>query len=235
MPNHITSRLHVEGKSEDVKRLFDFIKSDAKDEDGDPILIDFNKILPMPAELDVESSSMGEDGQKYLLGHSCNILEREAYKQSEHNKKMEALKEDNPQFFEKCLQLGRQYLSNIAKYGKTNWYGWRLANWETKWNAYDIRKESEDILYFNTAWSGVPNLISILAAKFPEVTIKYDFADENTGYNVGSYIMKGECVEDNSPADDSAEAWALVFDLGVADIEDYEEQPDGSYQYKEED
>lgn len=77
--------------------------------------------------------------------------------------------------------------------------------------------------------------MSQLAAKFPEVTIKYDFADEDTGYNVGSYIMSGDEVEDYSPANNSAEAWAIVFDLGVADIEDYEEQPDGSYRYKEED
>lgn len=111
MPNHITSRLQVEGKPEDVKRLFDFIKSDAKDEDGDSILIDFNKILPMPAELDVESSSEGADGKKYLLGHSGNILEREAYKKSEHCMKMEAMKEENPKRFEKCMQLGKSSIS----------------------------------------------------------------------------------------------------------------------------
>ncbi len=235
MPNHITNRLIIEGKEDEVKKVFDFIKSDKNDEDGAPIYIDFNKIMPMSSDLDVPSSSEGEDGKKYLLGLSGNIFQREAYQRSEHYQRMETLKNEAPERFERCLELGRKYLHNIAEYGNEDWYGWRIANWGTKWNAYDIHLEDWNVLYFNTAWSGVPKLISMLAVMFPEVTIKYDFADENTGYNVGSYIMRGEEVEDNSPADDSAEAWAIVFELSVASIEDYEEQPDGSYSYKEED
>lgn len=235
MPNHITNRLRIEGKPEDVQKLFDFIKSDLKDKDGDEILIDFNKIVPMPLSLDIASSSEGEDGKQYLLGLSANILKREAYKRSEHYQKMEAMKVEFPERFDRCLELGRQYLHNIAEYGNQDWYSWSIANWGTKWNAYEISKEDDKTLYFQTAWNGVPQLISQLAIKFPEVSIKYDFADEDAGYNVGSFIMRGEEVEDNSPANDTAEAWALVFDLGVASIDDYVQQPNGSYLYKEED
>lgn len=108
-----------------------------------------------------------------------------------------------------------------------------LANWGTKWNAYESYIDGDGAIYFQTAWSGVPDLIAQLAAKFPSLTIEYDFADEDVGCNVGSYIFFGEAAVDNSPANDSAEAWAIVFDLGVADREDYEEQPNGSYVYKE--
>jgi hypothetical protein len=45
----------------------------------------------------------------------------------------------------------------IKEYGFDNWYDWRLANWDTKWNSYDVNVESdnEDQLHvsFFTAWS----------------------------------------------------------------------------------
>lgn len=233
MPNHITNRLNVEGKKEDIDKLFDFIKSDVNDEDGKFVLIDFNKIIPMPDSLDIPSSTEGEDGQKYLLGHSGNLFQIGAYKKSEHYKKMEALRTQNPKDFDRCIELGKQFLHNIANYGHTDWYSWRIANWGTKWNAYEIVKDGDNTIFFQTAWNGVPKLIRKLASMFPDVTIKYDFADEDAGYNVGSFIMKGYEVENNSPADDSAEAWSLVFDLDVASREDYIEQPDGSFRYKE--
>ena len=233
MPNHITNRIRITGNPEDAQKLYDFIKSDEKDSDGEISVIDFNKIVPMPDSLDISSSSEGEDGKRYLLGMAGNILERQAYQKSDHFKKMETMKVENPKWFEKHMELGRQYLNNIATYGYANWYNWRLANWGTKWNAYESYIDGDGAICFQTAWSGVPDLIAQLAAKFPSLTIEYDFADENTGWNVGSYIMNGDEVEDISPADDSAEAWALVFDLGVADRDDYEEQPDGSYAYKE--
>lgn len=88
---------------------------------------------------------------------------------------------------------------------------------------------------FNTAWNGVPGLICKLGAMFPAVTIKYDYADEDTSYNTGSYIIHWNDVQDNSPENGSPEAWELVFDLEVADIDDYVRQEDGTYKWKEED
>ena len=45
----------------------------------------------------------------------------------------------------------------IKEYGFDNWYDWRLANWDTKWNAYEVDIEVNDkdnlIVYFFTAWS----------------------------------------------------------------------------------
>ena len=45
----------------------------------------------------------------------------------------------------------------IKEYGFDNWYDWRIANWDTKWNSYevDIAKNDEDelVVHFLTAWS----------------------------------------------------------------------------------
>lgn len=235
MPNHITNRLVIEGTSEEVAKVFDFIKSDTPNEKGVYALVDFNKIVPMPETLDVSSSSVGKDGKDYLLGLSGNCFQVAEYKKSAHYEKMKQMEKDNPEWFNKHLELGRQYLRNIADYGHCTWYEWRYANWGTKWNAYEIEKVDDNTMMFQTAWAGVPDLICKLGAMFPEVTIKYDYADEDTSYNVGSYIITGEDVDDNSPASASPEAWKLVFDLGVAIEEDYVEQPDGTFVYKEDD
>lgn len=233
MPNHITNRLIIEGATEEVAKVFDFLKADKPDEAGNVVLVDFNKILPMPESLDVESSSDGIDGKQYLLGMSGNILEVHRYKESDHHKKMIEMREHNPDRFERCLELGRKYLRNTADYGCSTWYEWRRRNWGTKWNAYDIEKLSDNSIMFNTAWSGVLGLICKLGEMFPAVTIKYDYADENISYNAGSYIIHGDDVQDFSLENDSPEAWELAFDLGVQDIEDYVKQPDGTYKWKE--
>lgn len=235
MPNHITNRLIIEGATEEVAKVFDFLKADKPNESGVVVLVDFNKLVPMPESLEVESSSDGDDGKKYLLGMSGNSLEVHKYKESDHYKKMTEMEEQNPDRFERCLELGRQYLRNTADYGCTTWYEWRYRNWGTKWNAYDIEKPSDNSIMFNTAWRGVPGLICKLGAMFPAVTIKYDYADENSSYNTGSYIIHDDDVQDNSPEDASPEAWKLVFDLGVEDIDDFVEQPDGTYKWKEDD
>lgn len=90
------------------------------------------------------------------------------------------------------------------KYGEENcWYKWSIKNWGTKWNA--IRPSRKDnIIEFETAWSGVPDLIRKLTFIFPEVEIKYSFADEDIGHNLGCYSFKDaeikraifECEED---------------------------------------
>lgn len=88
------------------------------------------------------------------------------------------------------------------KYGVVGWYDWRILNWGTKWNAYQI-SSYRNIIFFQTAWSGVPNLIRTLALRFPKVEIEYAYADEDYGYNVGvgfskEGIFKFKTLEDNS-------------------------------------
>ncbi len=60
MPNHITNRLIIEGATEEVAKVFDFLKADKPNESGVVVLVDFNKLVPMPESLEVESSSDGD-------------------------------------------------------------------------------------------------------------------------------------------------------------------------------
>lgn len=41
---------------------------------------------------------------------------------------------DNKKHFSNILELGKQYVENIKKYGYPQWYDWCVENWGTKWN-----------------------------------------------------------------------------------------------------
>lgn len=66
-----------------------------------------------------------------------------------------------------------------------NWYKWNIANWGTKWNAYNvnlIKNEGDTlIVQFDTAWSTPDPVIQTLAQWFPELRIMHEYFDE--GWN----------------------------------------------------
>ena len=74
------------------------------------------------------------------------------------------------------------------------WSTWCVRYWGTKWNAYDIVKQDNTII-FDTAWNGVPRLILLLGDKFKEVDFFYKYADEDWGNNLG-YL---NITDDGSP------------------------------------
>lgn len=69
------------------------------------------------------------------------------------------------------------------------WYDWRVAHWGTKWNSYgyEYSEESDDTIWFDTAWSAPHPVIEKLSEMFPEVGIEHCWADEDIGYNCGRY------------------------------------------------
>lgn len=105
--------------------------------------------------------------------------------------------------------------SDEELYGRENTtLGWAIRNWGTKWNAYSQRRISNNTIYFETAWSGIPDLIYKLAWIFPDITIGYSYADEDTGYNTGIFTFRG--VSDTSVvtySDGSKEAYDLAFNI----------------------
>ena len=63
MPNHVTNRLNLIGEQTRIDELLDRIKNDELGRGT----IDFNKIIPMPEALDVESGSVESDAIKAYL------------------------------------------------------------------------------------------------------------------------------------------------------------------------
>lgn len=216
MANDVLNRMTVTGPDEVVARLFDFIKGE--NEKGEDLLIDFNKIIPMPAELMVEESTRSQEAEAYVFVHEHHLPDPRVVGYYKYPYADQAMKD--PEEFKKYLSLGHQLVSNREKYGHPTWYDWRRNKWGSKWNADDCIKIDENTIQFITPWNGVPKVIQALADKFPEVIITYQYADDV--YNCGSFFHAKGTTNDNSPEPWSVEAFDLCFDLGIACRSDFE-------------
>ena len=53
------------------------------------------------------------------------------------------------------------------------WYDWRVQNWDTKWDAYDVVVTDDDPecteIDFNTAWSPPEAICNEIREQYPEV------------------------------------------------------------------
>ena len=70
------------------------------------------------------------------------------------------------------------------------WYDWRLINWDTKWDAYDVEVIDEDHdcveIQFNTAWSPPTAICNELREQYPDIAISW-FYDE-PGCEIAGYL-----------------------------------------------
>lgn len=159
MPNWVTNKLTIQGKdsSKIMKSLL------ILDEDKE-YRFDFNKITPMPEDLNIISGSLTERSiELYLTLINPDIKhfgsEHTDYDFFEKQKKLayqgkrfgeyrEALSQeqideivkthvDNNTFkdINELIAYGKKALSNIEKYGAKDWYSWSIEHWGTKWNA----------------------------------------------------------------------------------------------------
>ena len=70
------------------------------------------------------------------------------------------------------------------------WYDWRVQNWDTKWDAYDIVVTDDDPdcteIEFNTAWSPPEAICNALREQYPDLSISW-FYDE-PGCEIAGYL-----------------------------------------------
>lgn len=110
--------------------------------------------------------------------------------------------------------MSQAEIDEYEKQGIPTWYYWNRENWGTKWNAHATERESINTFTFETAWSSVPKIVAEMSRQFPEVSIEYLYADEDTGYNCGEYEYKaGEVIRHYIPKGGSKEAYDIAFKL----------------------
>ena len=129
MPNNTTNILIIRGTKKEIETIHNLILT--TNDDGNDM--DFQKIIPMPEDLNVVSGSSGDEAYQCL--HTENGYERYmAY----HWVKEAGVttKEELIAFLEKrsstdksvgrlsWRELGDRYASNLEKYGATTWYDW---------------------------------------------------------------------------------------------------------------
>ena len=225
MPNYVTNRLEINADREAVQNVMNFLKGENYD-DGTPCYIDFNNIIPMPKELLIEASSSGELGMQYIIA-----MQRKPFNSLDDLKVIQWVESQEGKAKKEVLQLGRTYLKNREKYGYPTWYEWSIATWGTKWNALHQDFEEPNVLWFDTAWSGVPRLIQKLSEIFPDIEFHYAYADEDLGYNVGRGTVRNGEIDMTFPEGGSNEAFEIVFFVKPG-LDEYFELTDEGYRWR---
>lgn len=190
MPNHVINKVAIRGDKLELSLCREQIIDAYKTKDDEtPRNFSFNTIIPMPESLRIESGSRTDCGIKYI---------KSGYVLTDWMKKWS--KEE----IDRVAELGKKALENIRKFGYKDWYDWRLAKWGTKWDAYEIdvsEEESSINLSFQTAWSTPFEAMKELSRQFPKLTVYVQYADEDFGYNCGTYLLKGGKTESQSYGD----------------------------------
>lgn len=252
MPNHVTNRLNLIGEQTRIDELLDKIKNDELGRGT----IDFNKIIPMPEALDVESGSVESDAIKAYLKAACPITDDYGVKKLEPEAYRSIVGKLDSKFYVKytdqkimetdlnvpnaseLIKQGQVYVDNLLNYGATTWYDWRCNNWGTKWNAYDFRPFEDNTLTFSTAWSRALPIIDKLSEMYPDIRFSYGWADEDIGVNVGRLEMMNKEMDFlDIPDTQSKEAYEMAAEIRGERLEDYclyYDEKTGNYEYREE-
>ena len=254
MPNWVCNHLIIHGENA-VEVMNSLLYENSESENGYDV--DFNKIIPMPEDLKIESGSVTHDCAKLYVNamlEGCDAYKKYAalyvqafgkdlaMSEDEQRKTMEYVmlhkdyEKNCPMFQTKAdaYAYGKKALDNYEKYGAKDWYDWSIQNWGTKWNAHDtiVNDPGEANVYFHTAWSAPLPFLDALSRKYPELTFDFEFADEDIGYNTGKMTIKnGEILEGGFLDDASKEAYETYFELWGGEDEYRFNAKTGTYEY----
>lgn len=229
MPNHVKNILAFDADREKIQQIL----NDIKDDEIGVGSIDFNKLIPRPKSLNIECGSNTDKGLKLFIDmrkEALNTVDMIKYAQDSREfiqalkskvlfmKKYNSMSDEDKELFE----LGGTAFENTQKYGAPTWYEWSIANWDTKWNAYDCSYDKDRTLFFHTAWSAPDKVIKALSEKYPDIQIGHMWADEDIGNNLGKRIyFGGEVILENIPEAFSKEAYDLAFKVWDCTPADY--------------
>ena len=164
MPNHCHNRVtfYAAGTSEESADQIAKLKKIFEDENV------FTQIIPEPDW--INTPLMSKDVKEYSF--------------SEPRGKVGEL----PQYVDGAF--GKTLRFKSTGIADDRWYDWRVQNWDTKWDAYDLVVTDEDPdqfeVEFNTAWSPPEAICSALRDQYPDVDISW-FYDE-PGCEIAGYL-----------------------------------------------
>lgn len=203
MPNHVINNISLRGDPKKIRLLLETVKSDKIGAGS----IDFNKVIPMPESLNIETSSRTDQGLKayrdfieaYTVGHTEECADISV-------KSEEIFLHQRTDIRRDVWELGKTAWNNIKQYGAATWFDWRVSNWGTKWNAYGYGENTsgchkEDMLSFQTAWSAPYPVLERLSEMFPDIEMEHEWANEDISQNCGRHRYKGgKRIEEYFPA-----------------------------------
>lgn len=270
MPNWVANHIKIQGKnSAEVLRSL-LTEREDENEAGCGFDLDFNKIIPMPESLKIESGSTtnacvemyltsinpfvnyyGENklsADEYLK--ICrNVQDSKSYGQFNDKLPLEEIikRENGTEIWidsggfrqlskQEIINYGKTAVDNIITYGAMDWYDWSIKNWGTKWNACRTQIPDTETaeVYFDTAWSPVPQILLALTEKYPDCIFEYEYAEEQPGNFAGYCVCQaGEILTDESFDTDSKECYETFFRLWGCEDEYKFNAQKGTYEYIE--
>lgn len=219
MSVRITNRLLFTGEPKRIAEIFEAIKSE-KEGVG---TLDFNKLIPMPEELDIECSSAADRGfahyknfvSEYALskgGKDIDYLNIPEEAEKLHLKYYKEIPENE-------WELGRKAFRNQIKYGVRDWYHWSIQNWGLKWNAYGFKApeaRTDNKIIFDSSDYAPHKIVRMIAEKYPDVEITHEWASEELGKYCGKKVyMNGLLTEEEYP---ETEMDRCNFAVGVYEV-----------------
>ncbi len=241
MPNWIKNKIIVKNREvvDEIISSFTTFNEEYKE-----LEFDFNKIIPMPKDLEIEFSTKSDDGLLlYLTKINGNItylgtkedkLDTKEYndiitKINEHlsNKRNLILNEEETKKIlkkyhdnlEEIYEIGQKQVNNILQYDALNWYEWRIRNWGCKWNADKLEILDGCSFSFETPWDPPLNVIIAMSKAKPHIKIAFLYADEDIGSHVGYMLLQGGKIDYKGRfKDQSSDAYELAHDLWGDDV-----------------
>ena len=238
MPNHIHNLLKFDCSQE---RLAEIYRALSYNGEGESDGLDFEKIIPMPATLNIESGSSTDRAvELYMTSinpaapcYGGDKMEAPAFEflhkavnaqmhgRCNANLSAEEIERHTQHGSEQdMLKLGEQAVTNLLRYKALTWYEWSINNWGTKWNSYDNSFDGETIA-FNTAWAAPHPILQKMSEMYPDIQIEHQWADEDMGHNCGRKIYLGGKIEEEYYPETRKDALDLACEIWGYDIEDY--------------
>lgn len=188
--------------------------------EGQPLgSIDFNKLIPMPQELDMRAGFVTHMGLKQYINFltesvvtaQATLFASEAERTAiigAHLAKWGAVELKDPE----AWALGKKAFQNLKKYGCPTWVEWSELNWGTRDNAFNCTAldSASDTMVFQTTDAAVPKIAAALSQKFPAQKITYYWTDEKSKQRLGQMVFQdGDAIEVRIPDEPAALAHAM--------------------------
>jgi hypothetical protein len=180
MPNHCNNTLGVLGKTSDVEKFVEFVKSKNKDKTGCEYEI-FESLIPMPKELEGTTSPSKSSNEELIKKYGT----------------------DN--WYDWCnnnwgtkwgdYDITKSDPANLVQYS----YPFKEDGEEDYVNPIENTDNSYVHFYYDTAWApGSDQLCDALCLKFPELNFNLYYEEPGMGFAGQVKIKKGEVIYNDS-------------------------------------
>lgn len=210
MPNWTSNHVTIKGNKDDIKKIKELLTTQC--DDGTVNCFDFNKIIPMPESLQIDSGSITQNAMRAAKAEPNSEERKEIVDKMSNNFPWTLLQPYNlPNRIENeddFIKLGELYLDNIKKYGHPTWYEWRCENWGVKWNTHEpeLKTDEQECLEyeFDTAWNEPVPIFVALSEQFPNITIntRASYEDPTPWEIICTEYENGEVVENHTETDE---------------------------------